>query len=256
MGLVGASTATADASVKTMRLDLRAPTPGGPPASSINLRFRDDPPTRFVIQEIFQLRVYAPPPMVEVTGPILDVGANVGLAAAFFRASFPDAPIHCFEPDEATLPLLRENAARIGGCEVHDFGLFNADVERDFFVGRDSSVESSLHRAAHVESSPRRVRLRHAGDAIRDLNIPTPSIIKVDTEGAELEILLALRETLPAVPVLFVEFHSERDRRMVDQFLLATHVVWRGMIYEPHRGEYCFVRKDLVPATMRNNALT
>ena len=52
---------------------------------------------------------------------------------------------------------------------------------------------------------------------------------------------------LPEVKVLYVEYHSERDRRMIDEMLAETHVLWRGQVKFAYRGEFCYLKRELVP---------
>ena len=47
--------------------------------------------------------------------------------------------------------------------------------------------------------------------------------------------------------MLYVEYHSERDRRMIDEMLAETHVLWRGQVTFAYRGEFCYLKRELVP---------
>jgi hypothetical protein len=45
----------------------------------------------------------------------VDIGANIGLAAAYFLSRNPDSQVRCFEPDEANLDWLKRNLEPFGG---------------------------------------------------------------------------------------------------------------------------------------------
>ena len=77
--------------------------------------------------------------------------------------------------------------------------------------------------------------------------IENVDILKIDTESCEVPILQSLSDYLPDVKVLYVEYHSERDRRMIDGILADTHVLWRGQVSFAYRGEFCYVKRELVP---------
>src|SRR5512145_2144886 len=54
---------------------------------------------------------------------VLDIGANAGISAVYFAASFPRAEVHAFEPDPGNCELLRLNAQASGRIHVHPFAL-------------------------------------------------------------------------------------------------------------------------------------
>jgi len=47
--------------------------------------------------------------------------------------------------------------------------------------------------------------------------------------------------------LIYLEYHSDRDRRLIDALLADTHVLWRGHCGLVHRGEFCYLRRDLLP---------
>ena len=44
-----------------------------------------------------------------------------------------------------------------------------------------------------------------------------------------------------------MEYHSERDRRTIDEMLAKTHVLWRGHVNFAFRGEFCYLKRELLP---------
>ena len=73
-------------------------------------------------------------------------------------------------------------------------------------------------------------------------------VLKVDTEGCELPILRSIAELLPSIPVIYVEYHSEDDRREIDRMLGDTHVVVAGHVFQIHRGELTYVARGAFPS--------
>ena len=86
-----------------------------------------------------------------------------------------------------------------------------------------------------------------APDFLCEHGIEQIDVLKIDTEGCEVPILRSLNRYLPEVKVLYVEYHSERDRRMIDEILADTHVLWRGHVNFAYRGEFCYLKRELVP---------
>jgi FkbM family methyltransferase len=62
---------------------------------------------------------------VEGGDVVLDVGANVGVAAAFFAVVCGAGTVHCFEPVEPVLELLRQNVGHMPACVLHHEGLYS-----------------------------------------------------------------------------------------------------------------------------------
>ena len=75
-------------------------------------------------------------------------------------------------------------------------------------------------------------------------------ILKLDTEGCEVPILRSLQKHLPEIKLVYVEYHSDRDRRLIDCLLAKTHVLWRGHVPLAYRGEFCYLNRKLIPSEL------
>jgi FkbM family methyltransferase len=133
----------------------------------------------------------------ELGGPVVDVGANVGDTAALVRAE-SDVPILCVEGDERFFSFLERNAARLGDVELERAFVeapVRGRVERGagtarIVAGRDDLPAKPLARI--LDEHPRFAR---------------PALLKLDTDGLDVPILLANLELLERLrPVLFFEY--------------------------------------------------
>jgi FkbM family methyltransferase len=199
----------------------------------------------YVAREIFNEQCYKPVAGLSPPRAVLDIGANVGLAAAYFRLIYPEALIHCVEPDPVAYGFLSANAARIGNCRVHEAGLYDGDCERSFYAA-PNSVLSSLTRNPIAHATPRVLALRDAGRFVSGLGVAGFDVIKIDTEGAEVPILRSLARIIPGTAVLHLEFHSRDDRRAIDDLMNPTHCLVRGAIESAHRGHFTYVANALL----------
>jgi FkbM family methyltransferase len=213
---------------------------------SLELALPTDKSTDYVANEIFRRHCYAPVRGMAPARVILDVGANVGLAAAYFRLVHKDALIHCVEPDPFAFGFLARNAAAIGNCRVHQAGLYDVDCTKTFLAATSSAL-SSLARNPIARSRGIELRLRAAGAFVRELGVERFDLIKIDTEGAELPILRSLGDVVRRCPTVYLEFHSHADRLAIDELLCETHWLERGNIAAAHRGELTYVLKEAAP---------
>src|SRR5690606_19287103 len=77
-----------------------------------------------------------------------------------------------------------------------------------------------------------------------DQGIDGIDILKVDVEGAEIEVMSGLAPLLPTVKVLYVEYDSREARKEVGRLLDATHELYTGMMFLD-QGECTYLRSDL-----------
>ncbi|HEX3558791.1 MAG TPA: FkbM family methyltransferase [Pyrinomonadaceae bacterium] len=140
---------------------------------------------------------------------VLDVGAHIGLFAAYVGLRYPDVSVHSFEPFPDNFKLLRENIERnrVSNVRIYPFAISGDGRLLKMATDPENSGGASCHtrtltaRAADMIPSA-------TLDAIFDaLGIESCRLLKIDCEGSEYEILLATR-SLEKVEYLSGEFHS------------------------------------------------
>lgn len=217
------------------------------PLQGRSFRCFDTPLGRTVSREILAGEVYRWPAGLSPPATLVDVGANVGASTLYFASRFPDARIYAFEPAAACRPLFEANLAHLPRVRLEPYGLFDRDERRRLRAGRQDPVTASLGVSAFNLEAGELVELRHAGAALRALGLTRIDCLKLDTEGSEVPVLEALASFLPELAVLFVEYHSEADRRRIDLFMATSHLLVAGRIQGPHRGELTYARRDSYP---------
>lgn len=136
---------------------------------------------------------------------IIDCGANVGVFSLYFASRFPKASITAFEPDPEVFAVLERNVARC--CSHPAIELVQAAVTGgpERFVG---------FCADHCDAG--RIAVDPIGDAsirvkavrLRDYLSEPCDLLKLDIEGAEVDVLNDCESCLGRVRRIFVEFHS------------------------------------------------
>lgn len=144
----------------------------------------------------------------QVQPVILDCGANVGMSVLYFKELYPEARITAFEAEASIAALLRQNlqANGIDDVEVVDKAVWIDDGGISF--GSEAADSSSIYADSATKRKVPSVRLR---DYL--LKAERIDFLKIDIEGAEIEVLNDCHDALGNVQNLFVEFHSYLGHR-------------------------------------------
>ena len=152
---------------------------------------------------------------------VMDVGANVGLFALYMKLLHPSCVVHCYEPVPVTLALLQNNLNALGDVRIHPYALGANDGEQQIFLHRRNTGQHSLKRIEgdkHYQGALE-IPIRNSGREFDALDQEHIDILKIDTEGCEIEILESLGSRLSKVSYVLIEYHSDDDRRKIDNLL-------------------------------------
>jgi FkbM family methyltransferase len=212
------------------------------------------PASRQHIVEILEGRTYPIVKNIGTVATILDIGANVGAASVMLASHYPDARVHAFEPGPDSLALLSQNTEFFPSICIHGFGLGAEGGRHHLYRSRwDPMSASTLSSTENTEDFDI-IEIRRAKPAIESLGITAIDVLKIDTEGCEVPILADLAALIAATKVIYLEYHSEHDRRCIDERLAGTHVLGFAAVRHPHRGEVCYVHRD-TPFAKQHEAL-
>jgi FkbM family methyltransferase len=137
---------------------------------------------------------------------IYDCGANVGVASIYFHLKFPDSLISSFEPDPAIIPYLKENLAANGIKNVRILEVAVWTNSDGLIFGSEGADGGSIYFPQN-KIKVRSVRLKD--ELAKETSV---TLLKVDIEGAELEVIRDCESELHKVSYLFVEYHSWKNR--------------------------------------------
>lgn len=140
---------------------------------------------------------------------IVDCGANVGMAALYFKYLFPEARIVAFEANPSAFRLLQRNMETNGirDVDLHNVALSDREGEISFFISSDpGTLLGSTRRdmGGNVELKAKADRLSKYIQ-----KYPGVELVKIDVEGSELSIVneLAQSSTLGKANQYIVEYH-------------------------------------------------
>ena len=175
---------------------------------------------------------------------IIDVGANVGASAIYLRHNYPHVPIVCYEPAVDNLAFLRLNAKQAEPIEIVPCGLAAEGGSSRLYHGKLYQLQNSIYPNRETnENDYEEIQLLEAGKELASRIVPG-TLLKMDTEGCELEILRSITSRLNDLAIIFLEFHSESERREIDRILEGTHTLFSGKITDPHRGTLGYIHSD------------
>lgn len=208
------------------------------------------PPTLFmhnIVLGIFSGKEY---PLVNLPhfnpSIIVDVGANVGATALFFHASYPNAQIFCYEPSESNYNYLAANTKEFENITSYPYGLYNTACEKSLYIGRDQPAQNSIIASNGTSEVTETIRLAQSSTELIRAELERISILKIDTEGCELQILEDILEKAPhiAIDVIYIEYHSEEDRRAIDTLLTPAFVLAYAKTADFHLGNIIYVSQN------------
>ena len=165
---------------------------------------------------------------------VYDIGANTGfLSVIAARLVGPSGCVICFEPLPSNAQQIKHN------MQLNNFAHFTIrcealgvdDGEACFLVsaeptwGKLASVGSSVaQQVGEIE-----VPVRRLDTVLAEGALPYPDLIKIDVEGAEVDVLAGSRQSLQrARPILLIELHGTNDGVSVSLQELAYYTVVIG----------------------------
>ncbi|MDF2691458.1 MAG: methyltransferase FkbM family [Gammaproteobacteria bacterium] len=169
-----------------------------------NYHFRTSwiPMLKVQFREIFRDRAYAFSSK-HAKPVILDIGANIGLSVLYFKMNYPNACIKAYEADPKVFEMLQYNIE--SNQLKKNVELFQQAVWVDnsgLEFCQNGNDAGGIYGAGQV--------IKVSSIRLRDILEQEPyiSLLKIDIEGAEVEVLKDCQDRLSHVENLFVEYHS------------------------------------------------
>lgn len=165
---------------------------------------------------------------------VLDIGANCGAFSAYARKEWPDARIIAYEPQPDMCAMMEENCAPYGIELIRKAVRIEAGWAT-LKLGKNNPGEASFFELGEQTENVIPVECEAASV------LPCADLVKIDTEGSELEILKGLDTSNTKAIVL--EYHRAEDRDKIKDLLNS-----RGFLVNserertPDRGILKFVR--------------
>lgn len=197
-----------------------------------------------VFQAIFYAHEYdwdfSEPPAV-----IVDAGAYIGLSAAWFAKSYPDARIIAIEPSAENFALLERNTNDLENVSLYAAALWSssghvalgaAPLGHDSFRVDGPPIDGPSNDGSQI------VEAISVIDVLDAFNLDRINLLKVDIEGSEIEVFSSSEGWIGRVDAICLELH--------DRFRPGCSRAFYGAVtqfpVERHRGENVLVCRDHV----------
>ncbi len=218
---------------------------------------------KFVLEEIVKT-------CTESDDVLIDVGANVGEYSRALLSLFPDSRILSFEPNPITFQDLKENV----DTEVYNLAISTKIGQLEFYTSEEQvrSTQASFARESIPKDETVKkilVESMRLEDIFVEKEISKVGLLKIDTEGFDLEVVKSCGESIGTIKFIQFEFNEkyvytrtflkdfhdalsqthglfriDSDRLHDIQDYLAVHEIFR---YQNILG----IRKDLIPRALR-----
>jgi FkbM family methyltransferase len=142
-----------------------------------------------------------------------DIGANVGFVTLVAASLVgPSGRVVAFEPVPGNVAAIRENLALNGidWVELRQTAVARSAGSASLIVSEVSAFSRLAHISVPSEARDRiEVPVTSVDELLAASSVPKPDVIKIDVEGAELEVIEGMRDTLAQLrPVLLCEVHD------------------------------------------------
>ena len=150
--------------------------------------------------------------LMEPPATILDIGANVGAFTLRCKNRWPEAQIHAYEPIKENAAQYRFNCASLPGVQFHE-----AAVRR--FAGQDLILLAGNKANCGFFNLGRQNERGYYVQCVSSATLPSADLVKIDTEGCEVEILERLN--LDGTSVVICEWHRTEDRDSIKELCVG-----------------------------------
>jgi FkbM family methyltransferase len=155
---------------------------------------------------------------------VFDIGASVGLITLHAAAFTHKGKVFAFEPDPETFQRLKHNVSlnNFSNIKLFPWAISDKDGKATLFSNGATGFAPSLREKGDHRGSPKGFAFRKREEVItRTLdssilsgNLPLPTVLKIDIEGAEMQCLTGASKLLDGEfgnkpRLLYVEVHPE-----------------------------------------------
>lgn len=173
---------------------------------------------------------------------IIDLGAHVGLASLYFKKLYPKAFVLAVEPVPELAQAFRQNmqANRITGVSLVEAAVVTPKVFSQ--AGGKVSMFADHERDKWWSTTRTEPDAWDGTKQLQEIQVPVTTLdqlidypvdlLKMDIEGAELEVLSASPQVLSQVKHVLLEYHPVGTNRLTELMQLLEKVGFKVSLYK------------------------
>lgn len=150
---------------------------------------------------------------------ILDIGGNIGTTSVYYSNLFPHAKIYTFEPVPGNFELLQKNVSGLANVTAFNVGLGDGDKRVPIYDSNEygNTGGFSIYNVNVDTSKSQQIEVRDSRAFLTEIGVKKADLIKIDTEGAEYDILTTMdKGLLSNVKWIIGELHGIRDYELFE----------------------------------------
>lgn len=154
---------------------------------------------------------------------ILDAGANIGTSAVHFARKYPEARIIAVEPEEGNFEMLLKNTEDYPNVTAVKAAIWGSDDKRTIQNRNTGHWGYTISETENqVESTGQEINCLTMETLMKEHEVETIDILKMDIEGGEKDVLEKASGWIESVNILTVELHDRICMGCDRAFYLAT----------------------------------
>jgi FkbM family methyltransferase len=139
-----------------------------------------------------------------------DIGASNGIWSDAIQLTCPEAEYYLFEPLADAVPFYKEDLRmrleRQRNFHLYAVALSDHNGTAEIFATHDGWGSSLLNRGEIPEVKELvHVPLHTLDDFVRENNLPSPQVMKLDVQGGERRVLTGAHQSMVTTDVIFME---------------------------------------------------
>ena len=140
---------------------------------------------------------------------VYDIGANVGISTAYFSLMFPNSKIYAFEPEPGNYLTASRNLEALPNVLISKRAISEHVGTMAFECGADTRGGKLVEHDGATSISTQAVDVTTIESLIDQEGLPSPHFLKIDVEGAEVDVLRGAGHHLKCAKLLNIETHSK-----------------------------------------------
>lgn len=190
-----------------------------------------------------------------------DIGSSVGLYTLLAKRCYPDMRVYSFEPIEMNYKRMLENIElnKFTDVTTYQVALSDKDGNADMYITGDRVGQACarLHRPIeqHIEdgykATVNNIPVHRLDTFIKENILPVPNHIKIDVDGAEVEVVKGMEGILDHHRLKSILVECDDDSKVE----IVTYLDKFGFSYKTPFTKYAYHVKGFLLKIAKNNFL-